>query len=168
MTIARPVAESRPPATITRVVPCQRASTPTTGCAAPQASWLSAKAKLTVAAPRAVAVLIGPMNRPIDEREPISTAISVAAASTGTMKPAWFRERSFICCPCDPCCRAAGGIPWLGTVGSGGDAAISAAARVVRQCFSQVSALPAAAVGGAYPSPSARGRPRRWPAVACR
>ncbi len=56
---------------------------PATGCAAPQASWLRAKARLMVAAPSAVAVLIGPTNSPIDDREPISTAMSAAAASTG-------------------------------------------------------------------------------------
>ncbi len=69
-----------PPAASSRGAPMRRTSTPHTGCAMPHASALVATARLTAAGPNPLALLIGPMNSPHDERDPAATASTSEAA----------------------------------------------------------------------------------------
>jgi len=106
------------PRTITRAAPTRLSQMPQAGCAAPKASRLAAIARLTVAAPSEVAVLIGPRNSPIAEREPIETASSRLAAATGIQKENG-RDAGFMGCLSVPMSLAARSArPLTGTVGS--------------------------------------------------
>src|SRR3974390_2524404 len=62
------------------------ARSPKSGCAAPQANWPTASAKLMVTIPRPVDVLSGETNRPIVWRRPTVTAMIAAEASTIVQK----------------------------------------------------------------------------------
>src|SRR5271155_308275 len=62
------------------------ASMPRNGCAAPQTSCPTAKAKLTDSTPRPVAAMMGSRNSPVDWRTPIVISRMVLATSSSTRR----------------------------------------------------------------------------------
>ena len=84
---AMPSAITTMPPSSTGRAPQRSAAAPASGWIAPQLNCAMAKAKLMVAMPRPVEVLIGPRNRPSDWRAPMVTIRMPAAARVMARAP---------------------------------------------------------------------------------
>jgi hypothetical protein len=80
--MAKPIANSKVPSTMTLKEPTRSASMPKSGCTAPHVNWATAIAKLIVTIPRPVEVFNGDKNKPMDCRIPMVTARIAAAEIT--------------------------------------------------------------------------------------
>ena len=101
---AVPTASMNTPPISTARGPQRSAAAPASGCTAPQVNCAIASAKLMVAMPKPVLVLIGPTNRPMDWRAPMVIIRMPAAASVMPSAPWAFRllnmENSRFCSAC--------------------------------------------------------------------